>query len=654
MASPSNPPSREPISRGKPAPASANGPRPSGPRGRWGSGLSLRARLRLGLGVIALALALLAAGAVASLDRLGGAVSTLLRENYASVILCEDMKEALERQDSAALFAATGRRDIAEPMLRKNRESFAQAFGSEERNITVPGEGELVREIDARYREYLREVDRALALPQGEQLDAYFRDLYPRFTGLKDRVQAVLRLNQANMEEEDHRAKDLARRTVRTALLASLVTVLFAVWFAFWLSRSISRPVEALTDSARAIGEGNLDVPVDRPDIAELVALAGAFNRMAERLRAYRESSLGELLAAKDLARTTLACMLDPVIVLDPGGGVLLANEAAEAAFGVEVGSAEELAAAELPIPEEIAAARDRVLSTGETVLPRSLSEAMRRRGPDGERYYLVRAAPLRTAPKDPPSAIVVAQDVTRFHRIDELKSDMVATVSHEFKTPLTSLRMATHLLLEPGTGPLTEAQRELVTTARDDTERLRAMVEDLLDVVRIEAEVGALHRVPIEPFGLLCEVADAHRTLARDKEVTLEVEPAGQQGLVNVDPERLGIALANLVSNAIRHTPRGGRVVLAEKRDGKEIRIQVSDTGEGIDASMLPRIFDRTVTAPSSGGAPSPGDGSGRHGLGLGIAREIVLQHGGDLLVESTPGKGSVFTLVVPTDAEA
>ena len=375
---------------------------------------------------------------------------------------------------------------------------------------------------------------------------------------------------------------------------------------------------------------------------------------MAEQLRAYRESSLGELLAAKDLARTTLECMLDPVIVLDRAGAVLLANDAAEAAFGVEVGTRR--GARARPSARSPRRSRPRATgcsATGAPVLPRSLSEAMRRRGPDGERYYLVRAAPLRAAPKEGPSAIVVAQDVTRFHRIDELKSDMVATVSHEFKTPLTSLRMATHLLLEPGTGPLTEAQRELVTTARDDTERLRAMVEDLLDVVRIEAEVGALHRVPIEPFGLLCEVADAHRTVARDKEVTLEVEPAGQQGLVSVDPERLGIALANLVSNAIRHTPRGGRVALAERREGRALRIQVSDTGEGIDPAMLPRIFDRAVTAPLAG-PPAPGDGSGRHGLGLGIAREIVLQHGGDLLVESEPGKGSVFTLVVPTDAGA
>jgi len=622
---------------------SAEPPPSSAPRS---TGLSLHARLRLGLGAIAVAFALLSFAAVLSLDRLGGAVATILRENYASVVLCEQMKEALEREDSAALFAATGRRDIAAPMLEQNRRSFSDALAAEERNITVPGEGALVREIHDRYTEYRAEVDRALALPPPQQLDAYFRELLPRFTAIKDRVQSVLRLNQENMERADGAAKRLASRTVQTALGVSLATVIFAVWFAFWLPRSITRPLEALTRSARAIGEGNLDVSVERPDMAELSALATAFNRMARRLRAYRASSLGELLAAKDLANSTLECMLDPVIVLDADGGVLLANDAAEAAFGLRIGSGEELTAAEITIPPRIAAARDEVLGDGAPVLPRSLSEAMAWRVDGGERYYLVRAAPLEAAPKARPSVLVVAQDATRFHRIDELKSDMVATVSHEFKTPLTSLRMATYLLLEPNTGALTEAQRELVTTARDDTERLRAMVEDLLDVVRIEAEAGALHRVPIEPFGLLCEVADAHRTVARDKGVALEVEPAAQQGLVSVDPERLSIALANLVSNAVRHTPRGGAVKLAARRDDRALRIQVADTGEGIAPELLPRVFDRAVTAAGGGG-----DGSPRHGLGLTIAREIVLQHGGELLVESAPGKGSVFTLVLPLD---
>jgi signal transduction histidine kinase len=606
---------------------------------------SLRTRLRLGLAAIAVALALLSAAAVLSLNRLGGAVATILRENYASVVACEQMKEALERQDSAAQFASSGREDVAGTMLRDHRGAFDQAFAAEAGNITLPGEGELVREIASLYAEYTRAVDRVLELAPGARSEAYFRELLPRFTSLKGLVQRVHTLNQENMVGADRAAKALAKRTVQAAVAVSSAAVLFAIWFAWWLPRVIVRPVEGLTRTARAIGEGNLEVNVDDPGIAELAPLAGAFNRMLERLRAYRESSLGELLAAQDLAQSTLECMLDPVVVCDARGGVRLANEEAEAAFGLRMGSSDELRAAGVSAPDALQSARDQVFATGEPVLPRSLSEAMRWRTPEGEKYYLVRAAPLRSAPNEEPSAIVVAQDVTRFHRIDELKSDMVATVSHEFKTPLTSLRMATHLLLEPGTGPLTESQRELVTTARDDTERLRTMVEDLLDVVRIESEAGALHRVAIEPFGLLCEVADAHRTVAKDQGVILDVEPGVPQGLVSVDPERISIALANLVSNAIRHTPHGGRVTLGAARDERSLRIRVADSGEGIAAEDLPRIFDRS--APPSSGSDRRG-----HGLGLTIAREIVLQHGGELVAESRAGQGSTFTLVLPVEA--
>src|SRR5690349_19596037 len=123
------------------------------------AGTSLRTRLRVGLGALAIAIALLSIAAVLSLDRLGNAVSTILRENYASVVLCEQMKEALERQDSAALFAAIDHEDIARPALDANRRSFTEALAREQQNITVPGEGELVREIAARYRTYVEKVD---------------------------------------------------------------------------------------------------------------------------------------------------------------------------------------------------------------------------------------------------------------------------------------------------------------------------------------------------------------------------------------------------------------------------------------------------------------------------------------------------------------
>jgi signal transduction histidine kinase len=255
-----------------------------------------------------------------------------------------------------------------------------------------------------------------------------------------------------------------------------------------------------------------------------------------------------------------------------------------------------------------------------------------------------VRATPLRSE-SDDGRVIVVAQDVTRLTRIDRLKSDMVATVSHEFKTPLTSLRMATHLLLEPTTGPLTESQREVITTARDETERLRSLVDELLDLVRIESEAGALHRVSVDVTQLLRSVVDGHRAIAAAKGVALDIEEHAALSPARVDPEKLGIVLANLVSNAVRHTPAGGRVSLGAVTDAAALRITVRDSGEGVGPADLARLLERSTTRGGHEGA--------WRGLGLTIAQEIVLQHGGELLAESAVGRGSAFTVVIPREPE-
>lgn len=605
---------------------------------------SLRARLRVGLLALASIVLVLALLATSALDRLGGAVSTILRENYRSVLYCDRMQESLERQDSAALFAAAGQRLTAESMLREHRAAFHDALRGELENLTLPGEGDLARRLEREYVDYEREVDRVFALPAAEQASAYFASLLPRFSSMKGLVRAIGAMNHANMEEADRQARSLAQRTLRAAIGIGIAVVLLAIWLAFSLPRVLTRPVEELARAAHQIGEGNLDVAMPATDVRELRALGDAFRAMLERLRAYRASSLGELLAAKDLANSTVSCMLDPVVVFGPGGEVLLANQAAERAFRLQPGTPEELRALELHVPEALAAARDAVLGRNEAALPQTLSEAMRWVGPDGERFYLVRAAPLRSD-DEVNGAVVLAQDVTRFRRIDELKSDVVATVSHQFKTPLTSLRMATHMLLEPQVGALSEPQRELVVTARDETERLRAMVDELLDLVRIEAEAGALQRRPIEARALLTSVAEAHRAVAGSKGITLKVEVGEPAASFHGDLQRLSIVLSNLVSNAIRHTPAGGAVtLLAAKRDGRAL-LTVCDTGEGVPKSEQDRIFERAVSL----GDDPPRD---RHGLGLAIARELVLQHGGELSVRSEPGVGSEFVVSLPAEA--
>jgi len=462
--------------------------------------VSLRARLIRAIAVVGLTLVVLCVLSTAAVTRLGGAIGLILRENYVSVVACQEMNEALERQDSAALFAASGRNDIAEPMFLAHRAGFAKAFERESHNVTLPGEAELVQQVGSLYRDYVTEVDRVLTAPPQTRVEGYFKELLPRFAAVRGKVTAIRLMNQSNMEWADREARRVAHRTLELAILVTAVALTIAGWFAWQIPKTVLVPLVSFTKHARAIGEGKLDTTVPVPDVSELRELAEALNRMQEKLRAYRESSLGELLAAKDLSRATIASMVDPVIVFSTRGEVLLANEAAESTFGLISGDVDVLRRGGVEIPEPIALARDAVLSHGQPLLPQSLADAMRWITPEGEKYFLVRASPLESDEASGAGVIVVAQDVTRFRRIDALKSDVVATVSHELKTPLTSLRLATHMLLEESTGPLQSVQRELAITARDETERLQSTVNELLDLVRIEREAGALKPTPSTP----------------------------------------------------------------------------------------------------------------------------------------------------------
>jgi signal transduction histidine kinase len=605
--------------------------------------MSLRSRLFRALAVVGATLVVVCALSTAAVNRLGGAIGLILRENYVSVVACQEMNEALERQDSAALFSASGRRDIAGPLLQQHRAGFARAFAREAGNVTLPGEGREVQQVDLLYRDYLLAVDRVLGAPTEQQVALYFTDLLPRFGAVRNKVTNIRLMNQRNMEWADKEARRVARRTLELAILATLLALGIACWFALRIPKTVLDPIVSFTRHARAIGEGKLDTNIPVPEVTELNVLGLALNRMQERLRAYRDSSLGELLAAKDLSRATISSMVDPVIVFSARGEVLLANESAESTFGLVSGDADLLRRGGIEIPEPIAIARDAVLTHGQALLPLSLADAMRWITSDGEKYFLVRASPLNSDEASGAGVIVVAQDVTRFRRIDALKSDVVATVSHELKTPLTSLRLATHMLLEESTGPLQSMQRELAITARDETERLQTTVNELLDLVRIEREAGALQRAPVNPQALLQEVASAQRKMAALKHVTVEIEGGEAESFVDVDPEQNTIVLSNLVSNAIRHSREAGHVWLKAYVDGKDQVFSVRDDGDGITPEQLPRIFERHW----SGSEPSTL--KGRHGLGLAIAKEIATRHEGTLDVETTLGKGSTFRLRVP-----
>jgi signal transduction histidine kinase len=284
---------------------------------------------------------------------------------------------------------------------------------------------------------------------------------------------------------------------------------------------------------------------------------------------------------------------------------------------------------------------REQVASEQGAHVPRGLEEAVRLPTPDGERSFLPRANPIVDEEGGVVGTSVLLQDVTRLLRFDELRNDLVATVAHEFRTPLTSLRMAIHLLTEQSVGPLTEKQADLVYASREDCDRLQSIVDELLDLSRIQSGHIELRRSPVPPVDLVRTAIELDRATASASRIELRPEVLPGIGRVDVDADRIQLVFTNLLQNAIRHSPSGGEVVIRATPVEDSIRFEVIDSGPGIPPEYRRAIFEKYFQLP--------GARSGRAGLGLYIAKEIVEAHGGEIGVESELGKGSTFWFRLP-----
>jgi signal transduction histidine kinase len=633
--------------------------------------LSLRHRILLTLAPLLALLAALGAGGAVLLYRLGGRVDLILRENYVSVIAMRDLNEALERIDSSFQFSLAGRADKGRPQYESNWPPYRAALATEQANITLPGEAELVARLTALTERYRRQGEAFYALPWAQPAAAaaagpaplgglpplglaldedlarrhYFDPggLLDTFREIKQVSGDITRINQDNMEEASRDARETARRSLAWFGAGLAAAALLAGLTAWQMVRAVLRPVRAVTDAALAVGAGNLNQAVPAVARDELGQLASAFNQMAARLRDYRQSHSALLLRAQRTAQATIDSFPDPVLVVEPEGRVEMANPAARRVLGVAPAGPGGPDGPPWRPPEPLRQPLADALQQQRPYLAESFAQAVTFRLGGEDHAYLPQVLPIRDPYGFTLGAAVVLQDVTRFRLLDQLKSDLVATVSHELKTPLTSVRLVLHLLLEEATGPLTPKQAELLVDARDNAERLLGIIENLLALARLERGQELLTFGPVAPADLLRAAADAARPRAEAKRVELAVEAAPDTPDVAADPHRFGHALNNLVENALAYTDEGGRVTLSARPDGAGgVVLSVSDTGAGIPAEHLPRVFDRFFRVPGR----SRGQGTG---LGLAIVREIVSAHRGTVACASAPGQGTTFTITLP-----
>jgi len=411
------------------------------------------------------------------------------------------------------------------------------------------------------------------------------------------------------------------------------------------LARRLASPLENMAREAEALGEGDLARRVAPRGPVETRALARALNTMAARLQQRVESER----TARGELEAILGGMAEGVVALDAAEQVLLMNAAAARLLGLE----EPLAAGSplwrvLRFPElerELRAVLARPEAGPGTPDVRSFDATPQGNG----RTLAISIAPLSIEGLETRrGAVVLLSDVTTTRRLDQMRSDFVANVSHELRTPLTAIMGALEILAEPSTDEATEAR--FVEIAARNAARLKAIVNDLLDLSSLEAQSESLARAPLSTSAALRNAAAALAGAAQKKGVQLEVEaPRSSRADVLGDESRLEQCFTNLLANAIQYTPAGGRVTARARSLEDEVEVVVEDTGIGIPATALPRVFERFYRVDRGRGRDTGGTG-----LGLALVKHIALAHGGRVDVASEEGHGSVFTVRLPRRSEA
>jgi PAS domain S-box-containing protein len=575
---------------------------------------------------------------------MGGVSRRIISNNYDSVVAAQEMKESLERQDSAALFALLSATEKAGAQLREHRARFDANFLKAANNITEIGEPEAIENIrhdrDLYYQTFDRFFSQVTARQDADlsKREDYFTRLEPQFDKLRADCEHLLQLNQRAMLAKSAAAGNVAQLWFYRTLLIAATLVTAGVFLAFVLANRIIEPLRQLTMTTARIAGGDLDTKVTVSSRDEVGLLAVEYNRMAQRIRQLRSSDMGKLLVAQQTTEAAIDSLYDPVIVTDENGRVTKLNPAAQEIFGSEQENTGRHVG-EIARDGRIANAVTKAIESQRPVAGEGMSQVLPLAVDGSERAFRVRTTPLRDSGKHLLGAVTLLEDITHLREIDRLKSEFIATASHELRTPLTSVQMGVHLLLEGVAGELNDKQIEVLSACREDCERLDKLMRDLLDLSRIEAGEKQPELQTISLRELVLNEAEQLRSQVEAKGLSFRVDVPVDLPAVVADSSQIARVITNLVVNAVRYTKQGEISINAARR-GHHVTVSVSDTGMGIPAEYLPHVFDKFVQVP---GAPTGGAG-----LGLAISRLIVEAHGGQIIAQSEPGRGSSFNFTL------
>ena len=417
------------------------------------------------------------------------------------------------------------------------------------------------------------------------------------------------------------------------------ICILTGLVLLIWLPRSINRPVKELTRGILEIANHNYEKRLDMKGYEEFREVSDSFNRMAEKLTEYRDSTLADVLSAKKFLEAVVNSIHEPIIGLNTEREILFINNEALNVLNMKRENVIRHSAEELSLKNDLLRRLIR-----ELVTPGEKNEPLKIYADNKESYFQASYIPIENAEAEKGEArnlgdVILLKNITEFKELDSAKTTFISTISHELKTPISAIMMSLQLLEDKRVGVLNGEQEQLSKNIKDNSQRLLDITGELLNMTQVEA--GKLQMMPkiTKPIELIEYAIKANQVQADKFNIQIEVEyPEEKIPKLFVDSEKIAWVLTNLLSNAIRYSKENGRVVIGARREEEYIELYVQDFGKGIDPRYHQSIFDRYFRVP---GTKVQGSG-----LGLSISKDFVEAHGGTLTVQSELGKGSCFVM--------
>lgn len=504
---------------------------------------------------------------------------------------------------------------------------FQKNLDLQRQNITESGEKEATQNIHEHFSE--------LQNDQGN---------YSLHSAIRKDIAELMQLNMNAIQIKSGIANTTAQNAIAVISIAGTLCFLIAFILMVNLPANISNPIRELTSSIHQIANQNYRQRVQFESNSEFGELAKSFNTMAEKLQEYSESRIDKILKGKKRIETLIDNMHDAVIGIDENRKVLFVNDEALKISGLKkenfVGK----------LIQDVAVSNDLVRDLIKEIInpdaEKNPAELLKIFVEGKENYFEKEILDIKVIPTGEKESsfigqVIMLRNITPFKELDLAKTRFIGTVSHEFKTPISSIQMGLQLLENEKIGSLNEEQQKLIRGIDDDTVRLLKITGELLNIAQLETGVSQLNIRPFKINGMIEEVIKTNKSAADKRQIFIHTDVDSTLDVMNADQEKTLWVLNNIVSNAIRYSYEQSKVIIkVERLNSEHIKFSVTDRGLGIEEQYLKHIFTRYFRVP---GTKTEGTG-----LGLSISKEFIEAQGGSISVESEIGNGSIFSFIL------